>query len=133
MTMKAKSLILCASIIFISFLSSTVSLKGQEKLTINDLGYFEMPGFDVMVFDDYYPGGHQSGVTILQNGVRVAANGDIRIGLTPPARAQKKVDKGSGTIEAEINYPDISFKYVVRVKAAGNKIKIGRASCRERV
>ncbi|HUX95088.1 MAG TPA: glycoside hydrolase family 9 protein [Bacteroidales bacterium] len=120
--MKTKSFILLATFIFLSFLSSQNTLSGQEKLTINDLDYFEMPGFDVMVFDDYYPGGHQSGVTILQNGVRVAANGDIRIGLTPPARAQKKVDKASGTIEAEINYPDISFKYIVKVKSAGNKI-----------
>ena len=39
-----------------------------------------MPGLDVIVFDDYYPSGHQSGITIVQNGVRVAANGDIRLG-----------------------------------------------------
>ena len=101
-----------------------VGASGQEKLTINDLGYFEMPGFDVMVFDDYYPGGHQSGVTIVQNGVRVAANGDIRIGISPPAKAVKKLDKAGGTIEAEINYPDISFKYTIKVKAIDRKILI---------
>ena len=117
--MKTKILLSLILFVTLPFISN-----GQEKLTINDLGYFESPGFDVMVFDDYYPGGHQSGVTIIQNGVRVAANGDIRFGLTPPARAQKKVDKASGTIEAEVTYPDISLKYTVRVKASGNKIII---------
>jgi endoglucanase len=98
-----------------------INLQGQGSLSVNDLGYFEMPGFDVMVFDDYYPNGHQSGVTIVQNGVRVAANGDIRFGMFPE-KGLKKVDKAAGTIEAEINYPDISFKYTVKVKAAERKI-----------
>jgi endoglucanase len=98
-----------------------INLQGQGSLSVNDQGYFEMPGFDVMVFDDYYPNGHQSGVTIVQNGVRVAANGDIRFGMFPE-KGLKKVDKAAGTIEAEINYPDISFKYTVKVKAAERKI-----------
>ncbi|HBH85339.1 MAG: hypothetical protein A2X03_01385 [Bacteroidetes bacterium GWA2_40_15] len=120
--MKTKSSLILACFLLLTCHSSFLTLYGQDKLTINEQGYFESPGFDVMVFDDYYPMGHQGGVTILQNGVRVAANGDLRIGLTPPARAQKKVDKASGTIEAELNYTDISFKYIVRVKASDRKI-----------
>ncbi len=98
-------------------------VMGQSKLSINDQGYFEMPGLDVMVFDDYYPMGHQSGVTIVQNGVRTAANGDIRlVGFSE--KGPKKVDRAAGTIQVQMNYPDIPFPYSVQVKADGHKILI---------
>ncbi len=86
-----------------------------------------MPGFDVMVFDDYYPNGHQSGITIIQNGVRVAANGDLR----PDSRLRqwsdvvnKKADRSTGTIMANMSFPETPFKYSVRVKAVGDKILV---------
>jgi hypothetical protein len=121
LTMKTKPFLILLCFMLILCQSTLINLSGQAKLSINDQGYFEMPGFDVMVFDDYYPNGHQSGVTIVQNGIRVAANGDIRFGLYPE-KGLKKVDKPAGTIEAEINYPDISFKYIVKVKAVDRKI-----------
>jgi endoglucanase len=97
------------------------TVSGQAKLTINDQGYFEMPGLDVMVFDDYYPSGHQSGITIVQNGVRTAANGDIRLeGYAE--KGPKKVDRSSGLIQAKMNYPELEFSYSVQVRADGHKI-----------
>jgi len=98
-------------------------LLGQGKLTINDQGYFEMPGLDVIVFDDYYPVGRQSGITIIQNGVRVAASGDIRLeGFAE--KGPKKVDRSAGNIQVQMNYPDLAFRYSVQVKADGHKILI---------
>jgi hypothetical protein len=102
-----------------------ITSSGQGKLSINDQGYFEMPGLDVMVFDDYYPSGHQSGVTIIQNGVRVAANGDIRGDARLRQFSElvnKKADKAAGTIQAFMNIPQLPFKYSVQVKASGDKI-----------
>ena len=46
-------------------------------------GYFQNQGVNVMAFDDIYPCGHQSGVSILMHGRRVATNGDIRFEQTP--------------------------------------------------
>ena len=40
-------------------------------------------GVNVMAFDDIYPEGHQSGVSIIMYGNRVATNGDIRFEPTP--------------------------------------------------
>jgi endoglucanase len=122
--MKTKPVLLLACMILFSCLSSMTSLNGQDKLTINEQGYFESPGFDVMVFDDYYPNGHQGGVTLVQNGVRVASNGDIRLGNAFPEKGSKKTDKATGTIEAEMNYPELSFKYSVKVRADNRKIVI---------
>ena len=63
-----------------------VPLLAQQpapELKLNDKEYFEMPGLNVMAFQDIYPEGHQAGVSIIQNGVRVATNGDIRLDPTP--------------------------------------------------
>jgi hypothetical protein len=53
-----------------------------------------MTGLNVMLAHDYYPGGHQSGISIIQNGIRVGSNGDMRLEPTPgPGHAQPKVGK----------------------------------------
>ena len=116
------NILLCsvfAGLLLLPFASDPV--MGQGKLTINDQGYFEMPGLDVIVFDDYYPIGHQSGITIVQNGVRVAANGDLRL-AGYAEKGPKKVDRSAGIIQVQMNYPDLSFQYSIQVKADGHKI-----------
>ena len=119
--MKQKAFFIFICLVILVFQESLSLLQGQGKLLINDQDYFEMPGLDVLVFDDYYPSGHQSGITIIQNGERVAANGDIRFGAYP-GKGTKKADRTAGTIETQINYPDIPFQYSVLVKASGSKI-----------
>lgn len=121
-------------------------LFAQQSLTINDRGYFEMPGLNVMVFSDYYPEGHQGGVTIIQHGVRVAANGDLRLAPSPgqwspiPKAIKLTVDKQQQTITQSlcypdstrnrrgfnpITYPDLIIRYLVRVTALeGSAFKI---------
>ena len=95
--------------------------QGQGTLQINDQGYFEMTGLDVIVYDDYYSIGRQGGITIIQNGERVAANGDIFLG-TYSEKGPKKVDRKASTIQAHMNYPGIPFHYSVLVKATGTKV-----------
>jgi hypothetical protein len=50
----------------------TISASADPQLKLNALGYFEAPGLNVTVFADIYPDGHQTGVTVIQHGVRVA-------------------------------------------------------------
>lgn len=81
-------------------------------LTLNEDEYFERIGLNVMVFSDFYPEGHQGGVSIIQNGVRVAANGDVRLEPTPgqwqpiPRLDSRQVDDANETITAFLSYPD---------------------------
>ena len=51
---------------------------GAQDFHINSSGYFNKDGVDVMAFNDFYPEGHQGGISVLMNGHRVASNGDIR-------------------------------------------------------
>lgn len=119
---------------------------GRPALVINDKGYFARQGLNVMVFSDYYPDGHQTGVTVIQHGTRVAANGDLRLEASPgqwspmPATVSRKIDPATGTITETlaypdpskdrtgfnpIEYPDLKLTYRVSVTAlSGNSFKI---------
>jgi len=134
---------------FILLVSLTVQisvLNAQESLQLNDKEYFHTRGLDVTVFSDYYPDGHQSGVTIIQHGVRVAANGDLRLEPSPgqwspvPKGGSREVDYNNQTITQTlwypdtakdkrgfnpIDYPDLRFSYQVQVSALpGNSVRV---------
>jgi endoglucanase len=114
-------------------------------LKLNDKEYFELPGLNVMAFQDIYPEGHQAGVSIIQNGVRVATNGDIRLDPTPgqwqpmPKQDKRVVDTANneittwlsypdptrnGTGYNPIDYPDLNFSYQVQVRGEGQAIRV---------
>ena len=114
-------------------------------LQLNELEYLEMPGLNVMLAHDYYPEGHQGGVGIIQNGLRVATNGDIRLDRTPgqwqpvPKVGKRVVDKATGEISLRaeypdesknrkgfnpVDYPDLRFAYTVRVRPEGQAFRI---------
>ncbi|RAK58216.1 glycoside hydrolase family 9 protein [Phenylobacterium deserti] len=83
-------------------------------ISINDKEYFARQGVNVMVFNDFYPDGHQTGVTVVQHGTRVAANGDLRLETSPgqwspmPVTQTRTVDRATGTITQTLSYPDPS-------------------------
>jgi len=117
----------------------------SQKLVVNSDEYFEMPGLNVMVFYDIYPEGHQGAIGIIQNGTRVATNGDLRLEPTPgqwqpiPATGQRKVfpDRNEISITCTypdesrnrkgfnpVFYPDLNFSYEVRVIGEGKNFRI---------
>lgn len=86
---------------------------GGSVLRLGDKGYLTTQGLDVFVFTDIYPDGHQTGVTIIQHGTRVAANGDLRLepapgqwSPMPVAVGQRATDAATGTISQTLSYPD---------------------------
>src|ERR1035437_677577 len=132
-------------ILFLSLCFMIDSFSQVDRLKINENGYFEMPGLNVMAFDDFYPEGHQGGITIVQFGKRVAANGDVRLEPTPgqwapvPKVGEKSVDRENGIIKVQLSYPDSSknrkgynliiypdlkFKYTVKTEAVGQSVKV---------
>ena len=75
-------------------------------------GYFRNEGVNVMAFDDIYPEGHQSGVSILMHGRRIATCGDVRFEPTPgqwqptPKQLRRRQDADANAIVTELRYPD---------------------------
>ena len=114
-----------------------------QQFKLNDAGYFNREGVDVMAFSDFYPEGHQGGISIVMNGQRIAANGDIRLEPTPgqwqavPKQLSRKVNGNS--IETTLCYPDSSrhltgfnpmiypdlqLRYSVRLEADGDGLVV---------
>jgi hypothetical protein len=55
------------------------SVTGQgQTFQLNTDGYFNAGGTDVMAFSDFYPEGHQGGVCVIMNGLRIATSGNKR-------------------------------------------------------
>ncbi|MDR2600536.1 MAG: hypothetical protein LBC73_09715, partial [Oscillospiraceae bacterium] len=124
----------------------------MEKNYINDVGfildkntgYFRNRGVDVMAFDDIYPEGHQSGVSIIMHGNRIASNGDIRFDKLPgqwqavPKQGERVLDTVKNTITTSlafpdparktgfnpIEYPELELDYKVIVKGVGSSIEV---------
>ncbi len=107
--------------------------------------YLTWKGADVLAFQDIYPEGHQGGVSLVMNGERIAANGDVRFEPTPgqwqpvPAQVRRDVRAESGEIVTLLRYPDgerhlrgfnpmvypdCAFAYTVSVRAEGPSVRI---------
>ncbi|MFC2124585.1 glycoside hydrolase family 9 protein [Bacteroidota bacterium] len=132
------------TILLLTFVVCAFS-QSEEIYKINESEYYEIPGVNVIVFQDFYPDGHQGGVTVIQNGVRVLSNGDLRLDPTPgqwqpiPKMGERIVDRANNEISATlwfpdssrnkkgfnpIIYPDLTFRYKVRVKPEGESFRI---------
>ena len=123
-----------------------MSLNGfaqKDQFQLNDQEYFENSGVNVMAFSDFYPDGHQGGVTVIMHGIRIAANGDLRLDEAPgqwqPIPKQKKriTDKADKLITTYLTYPDsarnrkgfnpiiypeLYFNYTVKTRAEGGSV-----------
>ncbi|MFL6331817.1 MAG: glycoside hydrolase family 9 protein [Pyrinomonadaceae bacterium] len=130
--------------------ASTTAPRAQVKedaaaLRINELEYLEMPGLDVMLAHDYYPESHQGGVGLIQNGLRVATNGDLRLEPTPgqwqpvPKVGKRVVDRARQEISVRMQYPDpeknrrgfnpivypdLELGYTLRIRPDGKSFRI---------
>jgi endoglucanase len=132
------------------FISANTELHAQQKkkaagMVLNPQEYLEYQGVNVMLAHDFYPEGHQGGVGVIQNGQRVATNGDLRLEPTPgqwspiPKVGKRVVDKATGEISVRMEYPneainrkgfnpviypDLKFAYNIRVLPVGKSFKI---------
>src|ERR1700758_5490063 len=144
--MKAAGCRIVFGVLVIGYLAfPLLAQQTTPELKLNDKEYFELPGLNVMAFQDIYPEGHQAGVSIIQNGVRVATNGDVRLDPTPgqwqpmPKQDNRVVDKKANEIVTRlsypdparnhtgynpIDYPDLNLTYKIRVRGEGQSFRI---------
>ncbi|PAP78668.1 glycoside hydrolase [Rubrivirga marina] len=117
--------------------------SAQRTFALTDAGYFQREGVSVMAFQDFYPDGHQGGVTVVQHGIRLAANGDLRLNATPgqwdPVPKQDAREVVDGEIVTRLSYPDpgknrtgfnpilypdLEMSYAVRARAEGDAVVV---------
>jgi endoglucanase len=110
------------------------SAAAQTDLRLNEAGYFEARGVNVLVFSNWYDGlfadSKISGVEIIQQGERTATNGDVRLSATPGQwdpigrMVKREVDVKTGAIEALLEYPEYKFQYRIRAERRADGVHI---------
>lgn len=122
------------ALIIISFLLSHAANSFAQNLQINDSGYFEKRGVNVLVFNYEYSGmffdEKTSGIELIHHGVRTATGGAIRLQNTPeqwdliPTMISRKVDKQTNSIQVELRYEAFDFNAKVAVTSRGKGVEI---------
>jgi endoglucanase len=102
----------------------------SPELKLDRAEYFEAPGVNWLIFSNVNEGlfadAKISGVELIQQGIRTATNGDVRLSATPgqwdPAGqfVARRVDKAAGVIEVDMRYP--GFTYTVRAERRGSAV-----------
>ena len=99
------------------------------KLEINDRGYFETQGVNVLVYSNRYQGvfcdEKTAGIEIIQRGVRIATGGGVRLMNTPEqwdiysTLTERTIDTLGGVINCHFKYQDYEFDYDLKVQEEG--------------
>lgn len=115
-------------------LAAAATPAGAQSLSLGKEGYFEARGVNVLVFSNWYDGlfadSKISGIEIVQQDVRTATNGDVRLSATPGqwdpigALVTRNVDPATGAIEAVLEYKDYGFRYRIRAERRGEAVVI---------
>jgi endoglucanase len=105
-----------------------------QKLQLNDLGYFETAGLNVLVFSSQYNGfffdEKTAGIELIHHGVRTATGGAVRLQPTPeqwdkiPVVTARTVDKKDNSIAVTLKYNDYDFDSKVTVTAKDDGVVI---------
>jgi len=107
-----------------------------QTLQVNDSGYFEKPGVNLLVFTNQYNGmfydEKTAGIELIHHGVRTVTGGAIRLQNTPeqwdliPGLMSRKIDKANNSIEAVLKYEEYEFvsRVVVTAKDKGVEISV---------
>lgn len=126
--MKSNRLILLAMVFMMA------SFSRAQDLWLNDSDYFERQGVNVLVFSNSFNGGFNdeknSGIEIIQHGVRNVQGGAVRLNNTPeqwdlvPKMTYRKVNRDQGSIEVGLRYEDYDFDSRLVVTAKGKAVEI---------
>ncbi|MCF0166440.1 MAG: glycoside hydrolase family 9 protein [Bacteroidales bacterium] len=121
--MKKSAILLAAGAMALALFSCTNS--GSQKMTLNELEYFEETGVNVLVYSNAYQGifcdEKLAGIEIIQRGERIGTGGGIRLMNTPEqwdvygAMAAREVNRSENFIEVELTYADYDFVSKIRV------------------
>ena len=119
-------------LLFATLMASATGMA--QDLQLNDLGYFERQGVNVLVFSNNFNGGFNdeknSGIEIIHHGVRTIQGGAVRLNNTPeqwdlvPKTVNRQVNKENNSIEVTMRYDDYDFDSRVVVTAKGKAVEI---------
>ena len=96
-----------------------------QTLQLNDLGYFEARGTNVLVYNNLYNGGFYdekfAGLEIIQRGERIATGGGVRLMNTPEqwdifgVVSPREIDRAESSVAVSLTYEDYGFAPKLKV------------------
>jgi len=114
--------------------TSFIQNAGSQSLQLNDSGYLEKKGVNVLVFSSQYNGmffdEKTAGIEMIHHGVRTVTGGAVRLQHTPeqwdliPTLVSRKTDKATNSIEVTTRYTDFDFNSRIVVAAKGDGVEI---------
>lgn len=114
--------------------AAKAQMASSESLVLNELDYFERQGVNVLVYSNTFNGGFNdeknSGIEIIQHGVRAIQGGAVRLNNTPeqwdlvPKMTNRKVNKADNSIEVTLRYDDYDFDSRIIVQGKGKSVEI---------
>lgn len=120
--------------ILLAFGLLATTLAQAQDLKLNEKGYFEKQGINVLVFSNSFDGGFNdeknSGIEIIQHGIRSIQGGAVRLNSTPeqwdlvPKMTFRNVNREKGIIEVGLRYEDYDFDSRIVVASEGETIEI---------
>lgn len=128
--LKTLSIKLIPILLFILSVNKTLG----QKLHVNDLGYFETQGVNVLVYSNQYNGmffdEKTAGIELIHHGIRTATGGAVRLQNTPeqwdlvPVIIDRKTDKATNTIDVVLRYNDYNFDSKISVTSKDGGVEI---------
>lgn len=105
---------------------TAMALPAQaQQWSLNDMGYLEQRGSNILVYSNLYNGGFcdekLAGIEIIQRGERVCTGGGVRLMNTPEQwdiyamMTNRTVNPEDHSIEVELKYENYDFTYKMRV------------------
>ena len=108
--------------------------ESTQPLRLNDRGYFETRGLNVLVFSSEYNGlffdEKTAGIELIHHGVRTATGGAVRLKPAPeqwdqiPRLVERKVDREHNTIEVKLRHDEFDFDSRISVRPEGSGFRI---------
>ena len=90
----------------------------------------ESPAVAVLFYHNVYEEGKQGGLEIIQQGTRVAGNGNLRLGSAPeqwaalPGHGPRRIDRKTRSMQVTCQYPGQGIRYAVRLQPEGNSLRL---------
>ncbi len=109
------------------------AMAAAEDFKLDSQKYFERPGINVMYGKDYYPEGHQGGLSVVMHDEGIASNGDIRLEPSPgqwspiPKPGKREVTPAKQEIRLPLGYPNTT-DYLLLALAAHYALNPGPAN-----
>jgi endoglucanase len=113
-------------------LPAGLGICGTNPMKLNDKGYFETRGFNVLVFENQYNGmffdEKTAGIILIHHGVRTATGGAVRLKPTPeqwdqiPSVVDRKVNPQDNSIDVVLRYADFDFDSHIHVRPRGDGV-----------